>query len=283
MKRSNDLVLPSGNALDARAIRTLAVRALYEELVTFPKPGLVSLVDAGSHRDMDAPLFLRSLFALRGSFERLAAAGRDDASFAVLRRLGVDAEVRMLRATRGVNTHRGAIFVVGLLAAAAGARSSHPDASLGEIVRRRWGTALASHRRDPASHGSRVLALRPSGGALAEAQAGFPSVFDLALPAYRTVLAAGRAANQARVQAFFALMAHVDDTNLLHRGGSAALAFAHDAANDFLARGGVFQPGWRERALAVHRAFCERRASPGGSADLLAACVFVQSLDPRLA
>lgn len=281
MQRLDDKPLPTGRAtLDAKIIRNLAVRALHEELVTYPKPGLVSLVDAGSHRDMDAPLFLRSVFALRGSFERLAAAGRDGASFAVMHRLGIDAEARMLRATHGVNTHRGAVFVLGLLAAAAGARAScPPGASLGDIVQQRWGSALASHRRDPDSHGSRVLALHRSSGALAEAQAGFPSVFDIALPSYRTALAAGASANQARVQAFFALLAHVDDTNLLHRGGISALTFAHDIADDFLARGGVFHADWRERALVAHRSFCERRLSPGGSADLLAACVFVHSLD----
>lgn len=281
VKRTNVLVLPIGDAIDAKHIRTLAVRALYEELVTYPKPGLVSLVDAGSHRDMDAPLFVRSAFALRGSFERLAAAGREGEPFAALRRIGVDAEARMLCATRGVNTHRGAIFVLGLLAAAAGARSrpAH-DVRLDEVVRREWGQALESHRRDPASHGSRATALSRSSGALAEAQAGFPSVFEVALPAYRTVLAAGASANAARVHAFFALLSRVDDTNLLHRGGPAALAFAREMAADFLARGGVLDPGWRERAIVAHRAFCVRRLSPGGSADLLAACIFVHSLPP---
>ena len=186
----------------ATSIRGLAVRALHAELVTYPKPGLVSLVDAGSHRDMDAHHFVYSAFSLRRYFERAATVGLASADFAVLRTLGLEAEARMLRATDGVNTHRGAIFVLGLLAAAAGLRVRMSiDASLGELVRRAWGPALAAHRREPASHGSRAAATHGAGGALAEAQAGFPSVFAIALPAYRAVLATGGASNQARVQA----------------------------------------------------------------------------------
>ena len=105
-------------APDARIIRNAAVRALLAELVTYPKPGLVSLCDSGSHRDMDATTFIRSSLALRRYFEQAAAAGAAGATFAVLNRLGREAEARKLRATGGVNTHRGAVFNLGLLAAA---------------------------------------------------------------------------------------------------------------------------------------------------------------------
>lgn len=266
----------------ARVIRNAAVRALQEEVITYPKPGLVSLVDAGSHTDMDATTFARSTLALRHYFSRIAMAGAQCAPFAVLRCLGIEAETGMLRATRGVNTHRGAIFNLGLLAAAAGYRASHGAASsgsLGAIVQARWGSDLAQHRRDAASHGSRVSAAHGAGGARAEALAGFPSLYSVALPAYRAVLGAGLSANQARVQAFFALLARLDDTNLLHRGGAAGLAFARNEARRFLAAGGVYVPAWRARAVALHQAFCTRRLSPGGSADLLAACMLVHRIE----
>ena len=87
-----------------------AVRSLYQELVLYPKPGLVSLVDTGSHTDMDASTFVRSLFSLRRYFLEIALAGSQGADFAVLRGLGIEAERRMLLATGGINTHRGAIF-----------------------------------------------------------------------------------------------------------------------------------------------------------------------------
>src|SRR5436309_1002350 len=98
----------------ARMVRRHAVRALLQELETFPKPGLVSRVDRGSHDDMDASTFVRSAFAIRGFFADVADAGAAGAPFTVLRDSGVAAEVRMLHATDGVNTHRGAIFVLGM-------------------------------------------------------------------------------------------------------------------------------------------------------------------------
>jgi triphosphoribosyl-dephospho-CoA synthase len=280
--------LPAGDAHGApdsgagagafRRVRNAAVRALVAELVTYPKPGLVSLCDNGSHRDMDAASFFRSSLALRRYFQRAAAAGAAQASFAELNRLGREAEVRMLRATGGVNTHRGAIFNLGLLAAAAGARRAGERTRLGEIVVRRWGADIAAHRRDAGSHGSRITARYGAGGAQAEAAGGFASVYGLALPAYRAVLAEGGSANAARVQTFFELMARLVDTNLLHRGGPAGLAHAQARAQDFLRAGGVRRRGWQASAVRVHRDLVGRWLSPGGSADLLAACLFVAAL-----
>ena len=111
---------PRADAFHA-ALGRAAIVSLYDELALAPKPGLVSFVDAGSHHDMDAGTFLRSLFALRHYFVRIAAQGAASTAFAPLQALGIAAEARMLRATGGVNTHRGAIFTLGLLCAAAGA------------------------------------------------------------------------------------------------------------------------------------------------------------------
>ena len=104
----------------AREVARLAVRSLHDELCLYPKPGLVSLVDNGSHDDMDATTFMRSLFSLRHYFRKICLAGWDDAPFAQLKQLGIAAEAAMLKATRGVNTHRGAIFSLGMLCATAG-------------------------------------------------------------------------------------------------------------------------------------------------------------------
>jgi triphosphoribosyl-dephospho-CoA synthase len=255
------------------AIGRECARALLDELRTFPKPGLVSLVDNGSHDDMRPAHFARSARVLRHAFAAMAAAGAQGADFAELRRLGVEAEVAMLRATGGINTHRGAIFSLGLLAAAAGTGAS--ARSLGAVVRERWGADIAAHRRDPASHGSAVIRAHGVGGAQAEAAAGFPSVYDVALPAFHATRTAGHDDRAAAVQAFFALLAHVDDTNLVHRGGPEGLRFAQSAARAFLAEGGMLGPHPLRSAIAVHHALVARRLSPGGCADLLAACLFL--------
>jgi len=272
-------------AADPRAVGRLVLRALHDELVCYPKPGLVSRVDTGSHADMDAATFVRSLFALRHYFPAIAAAGAASASFTQLRALGLDAERRMLNATGGVNTHRGAIFNLGLLAAAAGWQRAHPDhgrrATLGDTVRCHWGEAIARPaivaEAAPPSHGLRVAQRYGLGGARAEAAAGFPHVFGIGLPAFEHSLARHGDHQRAAVQCFFSLVAQLPDTNLLHRGGAEGLCFAQTAAREFVAAGGVAHPAWRARAESVHRAFVARRLSPGGSADLLAATLFVHA------
>ncbi|MCK7577703.1 MAG: triphosphoribosyl-dephospho-CoA synthase MdcB [Chromatiales bacterium] len=274
---------PPSHGAVAQHIARRALAALHEELRCHPKPGLVSPADRGSHDDMDAALLMRSLFAQRHYYRDIARAGAAGAAFAGLARLGRAAERRMLRATGGCNTHRGAIFSLGLLAAAAGAlhaRGQSPAGrALGEQVRNHWGGAiLAAARHAPASHGVLVAQRFQAGGARAEAAAGFPHVFDVGLPALRTALAAGAGREPAALQCFFHILAVVPDTNLLYRGGVEGLAYAQQGAREFLARGGVHRHDWRAQAARLHREFVARRLSPGGAADLLAATLFVHAL-----
>lgn len=266
--------------VDDGMIARVALRALHKELCAYPKPGLVSRIDAGSHTDMDGATFVRSLSSLRHYFRAIGRAGAQGATFPELQSLGLRAEKRMLAATGGVNTHRGAIFALGLLCAAAGhaARGLEGPAAprLGDLVRGRWGTAIArSLAHAPASHGLLVARRYGAGGARAEAAAGFPHVFGLGLPVFRAALMRTGDPNRAAVQSFFSLVAQLHDTNLLYRAGEGGLAYAQAAARGFLAGGGVYRAGWREQALSLHREFVARRLSPGGSADLLAATLFV--------
>src|SRR6201991_5198101 len=125
----------------AAQLGQLAEQCLRLEVQTWPKPGLVSHVDAGSHTDMDADTFRRSAAAIRPHLLALAEAGAQGCAMGRLRIIGLEAEAAMFAATGGVNTHRGAIFGLGLLCAAAGARLgglAERYASLGAIVTRRW-------------------------------------------------------------------------------------------------------------------------------------------------
>ncbi|HEY9455984.1 MAG TPA: triphosphoribosyl-dephospho-CoA synthase MdcB [Bradyrhizobium sp.] len=263
------------------AIGDRAVHCLLMELETWPKPGLVSHVDNGSHDDMDAGTFRRSAAAIGPYLQHLADAAARGCGMGRLRRIGLEAEAAMLAATSGVNTHRGAIFGLGLLCAAAGARSGglvDPELPLGDVVTRLWANDILDGPVLLHSHGSGARRRFCAGGARAEAAQGFPSIFQVGLPALRR---AARAvpddAEAARVEACFALIASVEDTNLLHRGGLDGLRFAHRATRRFLDTGGVRRPGWRARAQSVHEAFVARRLSPGGSADLLAMTLFVDA------
>ena len=265
---------------EADAIARSAAAALRLELETYPKPGLVSHVDRGSHADMNADTFRASTAAITPFFRALALAGAAGAPMPALRCIGLEAEAAMRAATGGVNTHRGAIFGLGLLCAAAGALPRHLAGALGARVRDRYGSAILDGPVLLHAPGARARRRHGVGGAPAEAAAGFPSLYRVALPALRR----GRQIHPgdeeaARVEACLALIAHVEDTNLLHRGGPEGFAFARREAARFMAEGGVAQPRWRARAEALHRAFVARNLSPGGAADLLAMTLFVESVE----
>lgn len=267
-----------------RRVARLAVRSLYAELALYPKPGLVSLVDNGSHTDMTAVTFVRSLFALRRYFLHITRAGMRDASFHELKQLGIEAEARMLRATGGINTHRGAIFCLGMLCAAIGrCQADGVPLTAGAVQRalvERWGRALGAHSVDAGSrsHGAEALQRYAASGAREEGALGFPSVFAVGLPALRRTLAAGRGMREARIDALFALMAHISDTNVYHRGGAQGAMTVRRQARAFIARGGTACPDWEARALTSHRAFVAARLSPGGAADLLGAACLLQAV-----
>ncbi|AEO40862.1 triphosphoribosyl-dephospho-CoA synthase MdcB [Xanthomonas euvesicatoria] len=263
----------------AYQLARLAVGALHAELACAPKPGLVTPFDSGSHTDMDAATFMRSLFALRGYFVAIAQAGIDHAPFERLRDLGIGAESAMLRATRGINTHRGAIFSLGLLTAQAArlwvAQRRRPTAEQVCNGVRAWRDALQAAPLDPHSHGQRVRAQYRISGVREHAAAGYPVLREIALPALRTALAGGATREAALAQTLMQLIAQVDDLNLLHRGGAEGLAFAKAQAAAFLADGGVAHPQWRVQLHAIGQQFVARRLSPGGSADLLACAWFL--------
>lgn len=260
-----------------------AVTALRDELGIYPKPGLVSPVDSGAHDDMDFDLMCRSAASLHQPFALIAAAGRQALSFeAALAPLGREAERAMLQATGGVNTHRGAIFSLGLIVAAvARTRATtlvpNPAAIQATLVRE-WGRALdahATHGELSSSHGGLVRQNTGVGGARSEAARGFPGVFCTGIPIYREALARGLEPTAARVHTLFALMEAVDDTTVLYRGGAEAGRFVRLAAAEFLAAGGCTREDWFERAERLHRTFVARNLSPGGCADLLAATLLV--------
>ncbi|ACL58086.1 triphosphoribosyl-dephospho-CoA synthase MdcB [Methylobacterium nodulans] len=264
----------------ARTIAELATVALRLELETYPKPGLVSHVDRGSHADMDAGTFRASAAALRPFFADLALAGAAGAPMPTLRRIGIDAEAAMRAATGGVNTHRGAIFGLGLLCAAAGAIRTTAAGTLGALVRDRYAAAILDGPVLLHAPGARARRRHGVGGAPVEAASGFPTLYRVGLPALRRArrVRPGEA-EAARVEACLALIAHLEDTNLLHRGGPEGYAFAREQAARFIAQGGVAQPDWRARAEALHHAFVARNLSPGGAADLLAMTLFVDRIE----
>jgi len=268
-------------SLTPAAIGRAATLALYDELSLSPKPGLVTLVDSGSHDDMEAHTFMRSLFSLRRYFGQIAEAGFEGADFAVLERLGIVAEARMLAATGGVNTHRGAIFMLGLLCASAGAVTREHGcvarpAQLRDALRRNWGDVLARRsQRVPTLPGGIAAQRHGLRSASQEAALAFPVMFEVAVPALTSALARGLTLHQARLDTLFHIMAVLDDSNLAHRGGLAGLRYAQRRARQFLAGGGAAASEGLREAHAIASEFVAQRLSPGGAADMLSAACWV--------
>ncbi|WP_200819580.1 triphosphoribosyl-dephospho-CoA synthase [Methylopila sp. Yamaguchi] len=267
----------------ARADRLadLAVSALIAEAELSPKPGLVDRRGAGSHADMELDTLLASAEALRPTFAALAHAAEGERPSQALRetlaRIGRDGEAAMLAATGGVNTHRGAIFALGLIVAAAtfegsGAKAAEICATAGAIARFPDGAAP-----DVELNGAVACRAYGVGGARGEAAAGFPHALA-ALDALRASRARGASETAARLDGLMAAMAGLDDTCLLHRGGRRALRVARLGARVVIAAGGAATVDGGTALRALDRRLLALNVSPGGSADMLAAALLLGAL-----
>ena len=244
----------------AQRLAELAVQALLEEVDQTPKPGLVDRNNRGAHRDMDRDLFHRSARSLLPYFRQAVTLGLERADcMGPLQAAGLAAERVMLAKTGGVNTHRGAVYAFGLILAAMGSRLARG----GDVFAR--AAALAESGLPPAagSHGQRARQRYGASGARGEALAGFPH----ARHAWAALARPG-----GRDAALLTLLAEVEDTNLLHRGGPEGLALVQSRARSILA---ASPPAYGEGLLELDRACIARNLSPGGSADLLALALFL--------
>jgi len=278
------LLIPADAAPDfASRLADHAVAALVDEAMLTPKPGLVDLRGAGAHHDLSWPLMCASAWALRPAFVRMALAGlliADDE--ALLRRrigaIGRDAEAAMMAVSGGVNTHRGAIWALGLLVTAAAAA---PERDAGRIAARAGRLASLTDPGAPprtGHKGERACIEHGVGGARGQARAGFPHVVEHALPMLALARARGDAEHHARVNALLAVMATLDDTCLLARGGRKGLAAAQDGARRVLAAGGVATPNGRRVFGVLEQRLRRLHVSPGGAADLLAAALLLDRI-----
>jgi triphosphoribosyl-dephospho-CoA synthase len=264
-------------------LSTAAVSALLEEAELTPKPALVDRRGNGAHHDLDLARLRRSAQSLQDGFADIARAAAIAKPLRLreqLGRIGRDMERRMLAATDGSNAHRGAIWALGLLVAAAAPRRSERNA-----VRIAAAAAALARLPDrfapprPLSNGERARWRFGAAGARGEAQAAFPHAIGVGLPTLRAARDRGVLENRARLDALMAIMASLDDTCLLHRGGPAALQAAKLGARAVLAAGGTAGPAGIERLHRLHAELMALWASPGGSADLLAVTLFLDRLE----
>jgi triphosphoribosyl-dephospho-CoA synthase len=260
-----------------KGLASLALKALLEEAELTPKPALVDGRGPGAQADLSLSLMRRSAHCLAPFFELMALTSLEQIPTQTLREelgtIGRWAEHAMLRCTGQVNTHRGAIWSLGLLVSAAAMGAASPEA----IVETARQIACLPDSNAPKQQGQ-VLLVAPQykvTGARAEAQAGFPSVIAAGLPRLHLSRQLDESETLARLNALLAIMTRLDDTCLLRRGGLLALKTAQDGAASILNAGGVATPeGWR-LLQQLDSNLLTLQGSPEGSADMLSATIFL--------
>ena len=251
-------------------IAHLATQALQAELDTTPKPGLVDKDNNGAHRDMDYALMQRSIDTLHPYFVKLALLGCADAlpTHASIRDIGIEAERAMLSATNGVNTHKGALFSMGLAVVAA-AHEKDTD-SLQTTIK-----ALAASFPDTnGTHGSKAKLLSKGTtaikGALDNAREGYEMLFAEWLPFYIE----RRKERDAHTlhKTLLRIMCDLDDTNVIYRTDLATAEEVKQEARALL-------DNFSKTALKdMDRHYTTRNISPGGAADMLSLTIFIGSI-----
>ena len=269
---------------DAKKVAEAATCSLLEEVNTTPKPGLVDRRNNGSHRDMNIGMFAASAQALQPYFLRCVQLGRETAhllpeeTFAALRQPGMQAEAEMYRITGGVNTHKGAIYTLGILCGSIGRLWQGAIPEIERILQqsaamvRKSAEAELEAPNTPGGLLCKQLGLRGIRGEMAE---GLPHVAQIGLPVYQEGLQKGLSQNDAGAITLLHLIATAEDTTLYRRGGIEGAQWAQKEAAALLRR--CPYPALSEIA-ALDDAFIARNLTAGGSADLLAATYFLHSI-----
>ena len=271
-------------------IGNMAYEALLEEVYASPKPGLVDLYSTGAHKDMDVSTFEKSSAALRPYFasmalEGLIFSGAPGQLFQQIRRIGISAEKAMYEATEGVNTHKGMIFHMGILSAAAGACiRTGKGLTLEALIRMEQSMVRETlikeveSMQEFTSHGEKNLEKYGTLGARGEAISGYESVRNISLPLLMKRLSEGKDWNLIKLEALFLLMSQVDDSNILARHNPQVLSEVRAMAGEFLKTTGVYGESSIEVLKRMDGEFIRRNISAGGCADLLAVTIFMAQL-----
>ncbi|MFG1173375.1 triphosphoribosyl-dephospho-CoA synthase [Erwiniaceae bacterium CAU 1747] len=266
----------------ARHLAVVATDCLLEEARLTPKPGLVDRRGSGAHRDLTLDLLERSAHSLTPTFYALALQcwqrPADIALRQLVGRLGREGEAQMMRTTGGVNTHRGAIWALGLLIAASAMRSG--ESSVPQLVESAATLAMLPDEAAPKlfSNGQRASSRYRLPGAREEARQGFPHVVDLALPQLRRSRQQGASESEARLDTLMIIMTSLSDTCVLSRAGMRGLDAMQQGARAVLAAGGVSQPAGQRALAQLDAEMLALNASPGGAADLLSAALFLDRI-----
>lgn len=265
-----------------------AVDALMDEVNLTPKPALVDRRGNGAHHDLTLDLMERSAQSLKPMFEAMAQVAFEQGTVSqrlreAIGQIGRDGEAVMLQETQGVNTHRGAIWALGLLVTATAIHSQKTrNIKASEICQIAAEIACLEDRFIPEqteSHGQFVQKKYGAGGAKLQAQQGFPVIMHFGLPQLRASRAQYHPEVAARVDSLLAMMATLKDTCVLYRSGELGLKRMQKGAKYVLELGGYATDTGKRALQFLEIDLMRLNASPGGVADLLAATLFLDRVE----
>mgnify|MGYP000847807441 FL=1 len=268
-------------------VSEIAMRSILLELSATPKPGLVDRFNSGSHSDMSYETFILSTSAIIPYFSYMAQAGIEYGTSSeplcnllpVIRTIGLAAEQRMFSVTGGINTQKGIIFLIGLTCGACGyllsAKEKITPANLSTVISEISKDIIQNELSDlenkrNLTSGEKIFLQYKMSGIRGEAQEGFPSVIYYGFPALKSALDAGLNLNNASLHALCNIMAHLDDTALLHRHNLATLRTVQCEMDDLYQQGGLLTDEGIEKWKKLEQRYNKKKINPGGSADLMA-------------
>lgn len=277
---------------DLQKVGQYLTQAILLEVSTHPKPGLVTRLSNGAHKDMSIFTFMMSSAVLSKAFNDLQDIGQAHRGtlielFCKLRSYGVGAEAELLRVTKGVNTQRGILFAGGIVSAVSGYAMNmglSRDALLPLI--KEMAAGLVARELKNLDHaamtaGEKLYYKYGITGIRGEVENGFPSVVNYGLPALEDAFDKGATINDALVHALISLMTVVEDSNVIWRTDYDTLLEVQRIAKNILSLGSVFTEKGRMAIAETERYFLQRRISPGGSADLLSVTITLYLLEHK--
>lgn len=279
----------------ASHVSSLSMRALLYEVAATPKPGLVDRDNSGSHKDMDFYTFQSSAVSLNRFFEEFTLCGIKNCHrscedvFSLIRPIGIQAEEVMLEATKGVNTHKGMIFSLGIFCCVLGYLYGNQipfsEEKFTAACRAMTSRLLEDFDHvtlhNAATHGERLYARYGITGIRGEAANGYPSVFQLALPVFRDYRKQGLSANDAGILTLLHIIAGSEDTNIIARSDYQTMKQVQEDIR-ILLDSGISDSDYIKEIRSLDRKFIQMNISPGGSADMLALTYFMYSLEEEL-
>ena len=293
-------------------VEDIVVRSLLEELYTTPKPGLVDLNDNGSHNDMNISLFKKSAKSIAPYISEIYDVsskwdGSAEELFLIVRKIGVQAECAMFNATYGVNTHKGSIFTLGLIACALASvlkdvqnitTKSGLLLSVFDYCKKMTERTLLNelnhiNKKNASTHGEKIFLQCNERGVRGQALAGFPIIRDVAFPFFMLCVENNVDANFRNVMTLLKSISVLNDTNVINRSSYEELGrLQKDAQSIILKMERLFNfsesdvPKWyasKENLSLIglveslNEKCIKKNISPGGSADILSACIFIHN------